>query len=81
MAKRVRKVTQSILWEAMLRMFLAEKRAQGRSDTTIHDYDYHIHKFYRLYPYGDLQENLYTYMTENISPATYNIRLAYIWRV
>jgi integrase/recombinase XerC len=73
----VRKVTQ-FLWEDMLRMFLAEKKAQGRSDTTIHDYDYHIHKFYRLYPDGDLQENLYTYMTENIAPATYNIRLAYL---
>ncbi|KLU64307.1 tyrosine recombinase XerC [Desulfosporosinus acididurans] len=79
MAKRVRKVTQSLIrWEDTLSMFLAEKKAQGRSDTTIHDYDYHIHKYYRLFPDGNLQANLYAYMTEKIAPATYNIRLAYL---
>ena len=70
MAKRVRKIAQSILWEDMLVMFLAEKKAQGRSDTTIRDYDYHVRQFYRRYPEGNLQPNLYAYMSEKIAPAT-----------
>lgn len=78
MAKRVRKVGQSIQWEDMLVMFLAEKKAQGRSDITIKDYNYHVRQFYRRYPEGELQANLYAYMSGKIAPATHNIRLAYL---
>lgn len=39
MSKRIREIDKEFRWEGMLNLFLVEKRAQGRSQTTIKDYD------------------------------------------
>jgi len=78
MSKRIGKINKEFRWDELLGIFLAEKKAQGRSVTTIKDYDYHIRQFYKRYPEGDTKTNIYSYMSEDIAPATYNLRLAYL---
>ena len=53
MSKRMGKIHKEFQWDELLGVFLAEKKAQGRSQTTIKDYDYHIRQFYKRYPEGD----------------------------
>lgn len=78
MSKRMGKIHKEFQWDELLGVFLAEKKAQRRSQTTIKDYDYHIRQFYKRYPEGDIKTNIYSYMSEDIAPATYNLRLAYL---
>ncbi|AGL01514.1 hypothetical protein [Desulfoscipio gibsoniae] len=37
-------------WEVILNDFLFMKQAEGRSETTINDYDFHINLFFARFP-------------------------------
>jgi len=85
MAKgRVKKIGKVIpkTWEDALQEFLFLKRAQGRSSTTISDYDRHTRYFFKRFPLAFSDENLkqpvLEYMTDDIKPATFNIRREYL---
>jgi site-specific recombinase XerD len=72
-------------WEEWLRDFLFYKKAQGRSDTTVNDYKFHIELFYKRFPqahdnYKSLKECVYKHLEEasDKSSATFNIRREYL---
>lgn len=68
--------------EVYLQEFLCWKQAQGVSQKTLEDYSNHVKRFFKRFPYGWnpelLKKSIYTYMGENIKPATYNLRLIYL---
>jgi len=81
--RKVSKVTQvSVTWEEALRDFLFWKQAQGLSQTTLEDYVIHVNRFFKRYPSNwqseELKLSLMKYLSEDIKPATYNLRLAYL---
>ncbi|MDJ0305102.1 tyrosine-type recombinase/integrase [Dehalobacter sp.] len=76
--KRKGNIIRNINWEEGLVQFLSEKAAQGRSERTLKDYDYHVRQFYHRYAEGDLKTNLYKYLAEKCAPATFNLRLVYL---
>jgi site-specific recombinase XerD len=68
-------------WEEVINLFLLWKRAEGLSPATIGDYIRHIRQFLKRYPEAwpdNLRPSLIAYMGEDIAPATYNIRRAYL---
>lgn len=65
-------------WESWMNDFLSLKRAEKKSNTTVNDYEYHIRQFFKRYPSGDLEKNLYDYLSEDIALATFNLRLTYL---
>lgn len=76
--KRLGSIRHQLSWQEMLKLFLSEKAAQGRSVRTLNDYEYHVKQFFTRYPLGDLKANLYTYLAEKCAPATFNLRLVYL---
>lgn len=86
MSKRQRKVTaqnqQCITWEDALQGFLFWKKAQGISKTTYDDYKRHVTYFFNRYPIGllnaTLKQSAIEYLSDDIKPATYNLRLIYL---
>ncbi len=77
------KVGEKLNWESILQEFLLFKKAEGRSETTIKDYNYHVNAFFKKYPEAvdedDLNKYVLKYMgQEGIAPATFNIRLIYL---
>ncbi|EMS74058.1 tyrosine-type recombinase/integrase [Ruminiclostridium cellobioparum] len=85
MGKRVTKINQSMKsrsWEDALNEFLLLKKAEGRSRITLDDYERHIYYFFNRFPNswtnGALKVSVMQYMSDNIKPATYNIRRAYL---
>lgn len=76
--KRLGNITKSLSLEEMLKLFLSEKAAQGRSERTLKDYEYHVRQFFTRFPEGDLKVNLYDYLAEKCAPATFNLRLVYL---
>lgn len=68
-------------WEECLSGFLLWKKAQGVSGRTCADYDLHVRMFMRKHPNSwpdNLEASLIRYMAEDIAPATYNLRRAYL---
>lgn len=86
MAKKVTKITSgdtvSISWREALKSFLFFKQAQGVSKTTIDDYKQHINRFFERFPDSwqspILKDNVMEYMSDDIMPATFNLRLIYL---
>ncbi|QNU68787.1 tyrosine-type recombinase/integrase [Ruminiclostridium herbifermentans] len=85
MGKRVTKISQSKSkksFEDALNEFLLLKRAEGRSETTLSDYERHVYYFFNRYPTSwtdnTLKNCVLQYMSDDIKPATYNIRRAYL---
>ena len=76
--KRLGNTTTDMNWQEMLKLFIGEKAAKGRSNRTLKDYEYHVKQFYKRYPQGDLKANLYVYLAEECAPATFNLRLVYL---
>ncbi|ADQ41039.1 integrase family protein [Caldicellulosiruptor acetigenus I77R1B] len=67
-------------WEDALQLFLSYKKAQGRSDLTIRDYEIHIRAFFKRYPdcFNDtqkLRKCLIEYLSQPMKPVTYNLRM------
>ena len=68
-------------FEEIVEEFLIFKENQGKAETTIKDYKFHIERFHRCYPYfpdvKQLKSSASEYLKEKISPSTYNLRLTY----
>lgn len=69
-----------ISWEAAMEQFLVWKKAEGRSPRTLLDYRKHISRFFQRYPQKlqspHLKATLLEYLSEDIKPATFNLRLS-----
>lgn len=70
-------------WQEALQQFLFFKKAAGRRDQTIKDYEIQIKHFFKLFPncWEDelkLRQCFYEYLSHPIKPATYNLRLTYL---
>lgn len=86
MAKRLTKVSKqkenSISWQEALQAFLFWKKAQGISTTTNNDYKRHVNYFFNRYSESwqnpILKHSIMEYMSDNIKPATFNLRLIYL---
>jgi len=66
-----------------MQQFLFYKRAEGRRESTIGEYEAHITRFFRLYPdcFHDeqkLKKCVLEYLSQPVKPATYNLRLTYL---
>ena len=71
----------NISFELALEEFIEILKAKGRSTVTIEDYQWNCTRFYSLYPHfpdvGQMKRGASIYLTEKISPYTYNLRLTY----
>lgn len=70
-------------WEEALADFLNLKRAEGKSRYTLRDYRAHLTRFFTRFPLAlgrpeSIRSALLEYLAEDIQPATYNLRLAYL---
>lgn len=72
-------------WEDCLKDYLIFKAAQGMSDRTIKDYQWHVNYFFKHYPdsWGEidiLKKAIINYFAngKDLSPATHNIRRKYL---
>jgi integrase/recombinase XerC len=75
-------------WMGILESFMYYKRVQGLSDRTLQDHDSHVNYFFKLHPtaWGDdsivnelrLKNELFEYLSRNVKPATFNLRLTYL---
>lgn len=75
-------------WVEILESFMYYKRVQGLSDRTLQDYNNHINYFFKHHPYawGDyngvnelkLKSELFEYLSRDVKPATFNLRLMYL---
>jgi len=72
-------------WNEWLKDFLLYKKAEGRADTTINDYEYHINLFSRRFPnawndFDSLKQAVYQHLAEasDKAAATFNIRREYL---
>lgn len=76
-------LTSQITWQDLLEEFILVKEAEGRSARTIHDYRFHVERFFNRFPhvlesYTSLRQSVLKYFTEKASPSTRNKRLAHL---
>lgn len=69
--------------EALLELFLFEKRAEGRAPRTIRDYREHVTAFFKRFPHAlsseeALRRSVLEHFAQDVKPATFNIRRAYL---
>lgn len=77
------KKTIKTSWQDALQQFLFYKRAEGRSELTLRDYEFHVTNFFKHFPNcfdneKQLKKCLLEYLSQPIKPATYNLRLTYL---
>ncbi|HPT68915.1 MAG TPA: hypothetical protein PKW50_02130 [Syntrophomonas sp.] len=70
-------------WEGALDSFLLFKKAQGLRESTLESYKTFISIFFRRYPLAYenkaiLNESLIAFLSQDISPSTYNLRYIYL---
>lgn len=80
---KVVKLHHARSFEALLELFLFEKQAEGRAPRTIRDYEEHISAFFRRFPNAlsseeALRRAVLAYFAEDVKPATFNLRRAYL---
>jgi len=72
----------SCKWQEALQSFLFLKQAQGIGKTTLNDYKRHVEYFFNRYPTAwqssTLRNSIMKYMSDEIMPATFNLRLIYL---
>lgn len=72
----------NVTWQEALKGFLFFKQAQGISKTTADDYKQHISRFFERFPdawqSAALKSSVMEYMSDDIKPATFNLRLIYL---
>lgn len=86
MAKRQTKISKAnnltLSWEESLQGFLFWKQAQGISKRTFSDYKVHVQRFFKRFPDSwqspTLKQALLEYMSDDIKPVTFNLRLIYL---
>ncbi|HXL02740.1 MAG TPA: hypothetical protein PK016_06465 [Candidatus Atribacteria bacterium] len=66
-----------------LELFLFEKKAQGKAPRTIYDYKFHVSAFFKRFPQAlrsdkELRTSVLEYFSDDIKPATFNIRRVYL---
>lgn len=80
--KRITKIadTPARNHDELLEEFLIFKAAQGLAERTLLDYKKHIRLFFTRHPdaFDDLKGAVYGFMSEQVAPATYNLRRAYL---
>lgn len=82
--KKLTKITndQRFNYKEALDDFLRWKSAQGRSKRSIKDYEYHVEKFFRVYPEAENMEELkkhtLSYLAIDSSPVYYNMKLIHL---
>ena len=73
---------KAVSWQEAVDEFICFKMAEGRAGRTIRDYRYHLSRFFKRYPDAfDPQKTrkcLLEFMSDQMKPATYNLRLAYL---
>jgi integrase len=67
----------------LLELFLFEKKAEGRAPRTISDYKLHVSMFFKRFPRAlrsekDLRNSVLKYFSDDIKPATFNLRRVYL---
>ncbi|MDK2878127.1 MAG: integrase/recombinase XerD [Thermoanaerobacteraceae bacterium] len=66
-------------WKSALKLFLGYKKAQNVSARTLQDYEYFVSQFFKRFPNAFNDEKLksaaYEYLSDDMKPATYNLRL------
>lgn len=71
-----------VTWDEALKGFLCWKQAQGVSERTMKDYRSHVSQFFDRHPNAynqkELKSSALEYMAQQVKPATYNLRLAYL---
>lgn len=78
------KENQEISWENVLDSFILRKKAEGKSERTIRDYEYHVKNFIKKYhevtlnDFTNLKNSLIRYLSETAKPAYYNNKLVYL---
>ena len=77
------KLPQPNDWENLLEFFLFEKKAEGKSLRTNSDYKLHVSMFFKRFPDAlrsgkELRTSILKYFSDDIKPATFNIRRAYL---
>jgi site-specific recombinase XerD len=69
-------------WRKALEYFLLYKRGEGISSRTLKDYEKHVSRFFKKFSVDlgekTLRKALLEYLSEDISPSTYNLRLVYL---
>jgi len=85
MAKKIVSVITkdaSATWDEALNDFLYLKKAQGRSKTTIEDYQRYVNYFFKRFPDAfnshRLKPSILQYMSDDIKPASFNLRREYL---
>ena len=85
MVSKVRKLSQVkdvASYEKAKQGFLFWKQAQGVSERTLLDYKKHLKQFFSRFPEcwqsGSMKDSIMEYMSDDIMPATYNLRLIYL---
>lgn len=72
----------SVSWDVAAEYFLLYKKGEWLSSRTLKDYQTHISAFFNRYPAGlanpALRSCVLEYLSEQISPYTYNLRLVYL---
>ncbi|MFC4766439.1 tyrosine-type recombinase/integrase [Effusibacillus consociatus] len=81
--KRITNIqTVTCTWEEAFKEFLLWKKAQGISETTLKDYRGHVKSFFKRFPdcwqEPNLKKSVLEYMADDVKPATFNLRLAYL---
>ncbi len=78
---KVLKLAKPKTWEEYFEEFLLLKQVEGLRPRTLKDYRYHINRFFNgvnLEDWESIQKRVGEYFTENIAPATFNIRRKYL---
>lgn len=69
-------------WEEALQGFLFWKKAQGLAERTLTDYRKHVSQLFHRFPTAfstpKLKPALLEYMSQQVKPATFNLRLIYL---
>ncbi|MFI2857527.1 tyrosine-type recombinase/integrase [Paenibacillus sp. JSM ZJ436] len=70
-------------WREVLSEFQRHKQLDGISEQTAHDYDRTVNLLFKRYPNAwdsmeALKEAVFTHMSDDIKPATFNSRLTYL---
>jgi len=76
---QVVKLPQPESWKNFLELFLFEKKAEGKAPRTIYDYKFHVSSFFKRFPRAlrsekELRASVLKYFSDDIKPATFNLR-------
>lgn len=79
-AKRFRKVYQEESWSTLVKDYLRFKKATGLRDSTLEGQKMILNTFFKRHPEAlqNPKDAVYAFLSEDIMPATYNMRVSYL---